>query len=211
MKKLLSAVAVMTVVLVALFIMWLSRPPAAPVHRTPMMSERQVPELRRNPGPNTTPPPTLATTPPVAPQPQPAPAAQVSNRKPVDAKRLLDAIMGQVHEMKREGQAPRAGSIAGKLTGLREGEAGGVFAIKGDVKFANVTEDDLYDFGDMAACEAHVAGDGTFAMNELEDGHYTIIAFSMRSVGTADREYFFTQGSVDVQNGRQSTISLALR
>ena len=137
--------------------------------------------------------------------------APVSRRRPIDPKKLLDAIQVKATGNQSQDKPAPTGSLAGTLAGLREGESGGVFAIKGDFSFANVSEDDLYDFGAFADSEAHVAEDGTFSMNELEDGHYTIIAFSMRSVGTTDAEFYYTHGSVDIANGGQAKISLTLK
>lgn len=216
MNKRMWTVLALTIAVVAALV-WMTRPAAAP----------ERPAAPRWPGFTPVPPaavhPPQADPQPAGPQPAPAvspptdtqppkppdPAAPAPRGRPLDPNKVLNAIRGADGRTQPRG-AVRTGTLAGTLTGLRQGESGGAFAIKGEYTFSNVTEDDLYDFGGWADSEAHVGEDGTFAMKELEAGHYTIIAFSMRNVGTANAEFFYTQGGIDIVAGAQARISLSL-
>ncbi len=73
---------------------------------------------------------------------------------------------------------PATGTLTGTVTGLTEDEGAGIFAIKGEYKLSNVTEDDLYDFGGIADGEARAKQDGTFSMKGLDAGRYTVVGIA---------------------------------
>ena len=202
-KRTWIALALIVAVVVALA--WLTRPAAAP----------ERPTAPRWPG--FTPAPPAPDRPPRAdpqpagplPTPTPAPSTPVPRGRPLDPNKVLESIRDVTHHTPQR-SAVGTGTLVGVVTGLRPGESGGAFAMKGDYTFANVTEDDLYDFGGWADSEARVGADGTFTMKELEAGHYSVIAFSMRGVGTASAEFHYVQGSADVVAGKLVRITLSL-
>ncbi|NUM52236.1 MAG: hypothetical protein HUU46_01205 [Candidatus Hydrogenedentes bacterium] len=140
-----------------------------------------------------------------------SPLEPVASRKPAD---FAEAITKQL----RKAPATRAdtpakataGTLSGSVTGLREGESGGVFAMKGKLNFANVTEDDLYDYGGIADGEARFTNEGTFTMRGLEPGEYTILALSERFDESGEREFRYTHKVVEIRAGSETKLSLAL-
>ena len=102
------------------------------------------------------------------------------------------------------------GSLTGTVTGLAEGEAGGIFAIKGDYELTNVTEDDLYDFGDICDGEARPNKEGVFTIRELEEGKYTIIAIAERHVIGEASSFLYVTDTVEIKAGEEASIALSL-
>ncbi len=102
------------------------------------------------------------------------------------------------------------GTLVGTVTGLAEGEAGGIFAIKGDYELTNVTEDDLYDFGDICDGEARPNKEGVFTIRELEEGKYTIIAIAERHVIGEASSFLYVTDTVEIKAGEEASIALSL-
>ncbi|MCC6153233.1 MAG: hypothetical protein IT367_05710 [Candidatus Hydrogenedentes bacterium] len=102
------------------------------------------------------------------------------------------------------------GSLTGTLTGLLEGESGGIFAIKGDYTLRNVTEDDLYDLGEICDGEARPNQEGVFTIRELEEGKYTIIAIAERHAAGKDPVFLYVSGTVEIKAGEKANIALSL-
>ena len=102
------------------------------------------------------------------------------------------------------------GSLTGTVTGLAEGEAGGIFAIKGDYVLNNVTEDDLYGFGDICDGEARPNKEGVFTIRELEEGKYTIIAIAERHVIGEASSFLYVTDTVEIKAGEEASIALSL-
>lgn len=102
------------------------------------------------------------------------------------------------------------GTLVGTVTGLHEGESGGIFAIKGDYALSNVTEDDLYDFGEICEGEARPNKEGIFTIRELEEGKYTIIAIAERHTIGEDPSFLYVTDTVEIKAGEEANISLSL-
>lgn len=102
------------------------------------------------------------------------------------------------------------GTLTGSVTGLHDGESGGIFAIKGDYVLSNVTEDDLYDFGDICDGEARVNKEGAFTIRELEKGKYTIIAIAERHTTGEGASFLFITDTVEIMAGEEASIALSL-
>jgi len=102
------------------------------------------------------------------------------------------------------------GTLVGTVTGLAEGEAGGIFAIKGDYVLNNVTEDDLYDFGEICDGEARPNKEGIFTIRELEEGKYTIIAIAERHVIGEVSSFLYVTDTVEIKAGEEASIALSL-
>ncbi|MCC6795424.1 MAG: hypothetical protein IT366_09920 [Candidatus Hydrogenedentes bacterium] len=102
------------------------------------------------------------------------------------------------------------GTLLGTITGLQEGEVGGIFAIKGDYELNNVTEDDLYDFGEICEGEARPNKEGIFKIRELEEGKYTIIAIAERHVAGEDSSFLYVTDTVEIRAGEEANVSLSL-
>ncbi|HRK34535.1 MAG TPA: hypothetical protein PLJ47_08050 [Candidatus Hydrogenedentes bacterium] len=104
------------------------------------------------------------------------------------------------------------GSVTGTITGLNEGESAGVFAVKGEFSLGNVTEDDLYDFGEIAASEARMREDGTYALTGLQAGRYTIIGIVENFAeenGKSARDFWYVTTVVDVPEEGNAEADLA--
>ena len=106
---------------------------------------------------------------------------------------------------------PAQGAVKGRITGLRADESGGVFAIKGDFRLENVSEDDLYDLGGIADAESSLTKDGTFELKGLETGRYTIVAIAQHFGSTSEeRAFWYVTGTVEIPADGEAEISLSV-
>lgn len=142
------------------------------------------------------------------PKERPASPGQVSDLGKAIAEQLEKIRTRRTANPPKEAAA--FGTLTGSVTGLRPGESGGVFAMKGKLNFSNVTEDDLYDFGEIADGEARFTEDRTFTMRGLEPGQYTILALSEQMHPDREREFRYTYKVVEIVTNRETKISMSL-
>ena len=107
-----------------------------------------------------------------------------------------------------------AAAVAGVVLGLREGEAVGVLAFLGDYDVPAEVSDDLYDYAEVADAECVVRADGSYRIDGLEPGLYTVVALADDRFRAGHREddpeMWYVVERVTLQEGRETTLNLSL-
>ena len=106
------------------------------------------------------------------------------------------------------------GSIHGTVTGVREGEFAGLLVFLGEYTIEASTPEDIDALAEEADGEKVFRNDGTYVINALEPGRYTVVALTRltdpQRVLEEDYEFRYITGIVDVEPGQEAEFNVSL-
>lgn len=105
--------------------------------------------------------------------------------------------------------------VSGYLSGLKEGEAGYIGLLPGKITIGTLTEEKIQEYLGMLAGQAQMNPDGTFRMENVEPGTYTVVGVAADPNAPSPEEALMNARIVteviEVREGDEITVNLSVQ
>ena len=105
--------------------------------------------------------------------------------------------------------------VSGYLSGIKEGEGGYIGLLPGEVKIGPLTKEKIQEYMGMLAGQAQMSPDGTFRMENVEPGTYTVVGVAADPNAPSPEEALMNARIVteviEVREGEELTVNLSVQ